>query len=189
MIFTLGWLERHTSDHSAVNHRIQLITRILSDETLLEFIQSTNDNEAKDPICAQLDFLTRLIVESNELVKKRPGRESLWCYKRLLITLYLRLTVPSKSLAIRHYLQQLARAVAHFKQEYRIFDVEESSRVVEEHVVQLNYLRSEIMSELQHVLLVLQNNDVDNFHLQTTHALKYLEYLQDRLEELIFFGT
>ncbi len=195
-MFTLSWLESHTSDHSAVNHRIQLISKILSDKAQLEFIQNTNDSEIKDLICTQLNFLTRLILESNDLVKKRPGRESLWCYKRLLFTLYLRHTVSSTNPAIQQNLQQLVRIVAQFKKENQIDDLEESSQVVEDDAMdatessrQLNYLRNEIVSELQHVLLVFDNKDVDNYHLQKTHALEYLEYLQDRLEELISVRT
>lgn len=110
--FTKAWLHNHVSDHSAVNHRIQVIGRIMSNQASLEHILSAyspalptapttapadpSDHPAHVTLpkglshCAQKVLLIGLMLEeSEESLTSRPGQESLWCLRRLLLEVLL----------------------------------------------------------------------------------------------------
>lgn len=77
------------SDHSAVNHRIQVISTIVTDPELLFHITQcpcTADESADTCVYSlQLQFLGTMLSESAEVIVARPGHESLWCLRRSLL--------------------------------------------------------------------------------------------------------
>jgi hypothetical protein len=66
---------RHISDHSASNHKIQVVTRLIECQSR----PSTSMFRLK---C--LDIYYQMLSESSELIVLRPGHESLWYHRRSL---------------------------------------------------------------------------------------------------------
>jgi hypothetical protein len=94
LAFTKEWLYRHVSDHSAVNHRIQIIVRILACPRTLQYIVKDvppTSPEAPPPTLTaeetlrlSVELLCRMLAECEELLTSRPGHESLWSLRRAL---------------------------------------------------------------------------------------------------------
>jgi hypothetical protein len=94
LAFTKEWLYSHVSDHSAVNHRIQVIVHILACPRTLPYIvkdvppPSTEAPPptltAEDTLRLSTELLCRMLAESEELLTSRPGHESLWSLRRAL---------------------------------------------------------------------------------------------------------
>ncbi len=82
--FTSTWLTTHVSDHSCMNHRQQIIHRLLRNES--------NRNK-------KLEFLLSMLGENKQSITMRPGSETLWYHRRGLITALLALyqTLPCVS--------------------------------------------------------------------------------------------
>ena len=69
--FCKTWLLNHVSDHSASNHKIQVIVRLIN-------LEGTN----KFTI---LNIFENMLAESAYLIVHRPEHESLWCHRRTLL--------------------------------------------------------------------------------------------------------
>lgn len=98
--FTQRWLWSHTSDHSAVNHRLQVVQHIVRTPTALQFIFS--EEGLLQPFIKQHDdlrdaplnneemiivFIDYLLQESRRTLHERPGAESLWIHHKHLFLL------------------------------------------------------------------------------------------------------
>lgn len=79
MLFTMNWLKKHVSDHSCVNHRYQVITRLMTQ------LESRNSNSRKKT--TRMDFLSATFNESANLIESAPGHEALWYHRRSLVIL------------------------------------------------------------------------------------------------------
>lgn len=89
LYFTKTWLQGHVSDHSAVNHRLQVIKRILDQVECLAYIVHGESYEAKTGMDDWVVFLERMFRESEELIWSRPGHEALWYLRRSLLEILL----------------------------------------------------------------------------------------------------
>lgn len=95
--FTYKWLETHVSDHSAANHRSQVIQNIVqillrdSDESTTS-IPATKDpyfsSVGKTTMC---NFLGNILSESSSLITHRPGNETLWYHRRGVMQIALQI--------------------------------------------------------------------------------------------------
>lgn len=101
LFFTRDWLKSHVSDHSAVNHRIQVINQILLNAELLSHVsnplvpgdgpEAEAEAEAEtahtegNNLTQQLRFLASMFMHSAEVITTRPGHEALWCLRRSLL--------------------------------------------------------------------------------------------------------
>ena len=103
LTFTLNWLQCHVSDHSAVNHRIQVLLHIFSSSSALSYVVNGDITESNDMIAPvpgivlKLKLLGRVFQESEELVQSRPGHESLWALRRSLVEILLQLIDSTSS--------------------------------------------------------------------------------------------
>lgn len=70
-IFCKNWLLNHVSDHSASNHKTQVVIRLIHIENASKF--------------TVLNVLESMLMESAELIVQRPGSESLWYHRRSLV--------------------------------------------------------------------------------------------------------
>lgn len=90
LFFTKAWLQGHVSDHSAVNHRLQVIRHILTQPGALSYVvQGTNGVQEPAGEVLWVAFLEQQFLESEELIRKRPGHEALWYLRRSLLELLL----------------------------------------------------------------------------------------------------
>ena len=99
LTFTLNWLQCHVSDHSAVNHRIQVLLHIFASSSALSYVVNGDIAESNDMIAPvlKLKLLGRVFQESEELVQSRPGHESLWALRRSLVEILLQLIDSTNS--------------------------------------------------------------------------------------------
>ena len=79
--FTSTWLTTHVSDHSCMNHRQQIIDRLLQNEK---------------SVSGKLILLLSMLEENKQSIVARPGSETLWYHRRGLMTSLLLLykTLP-----------------------------------------------------------------------------------------------
>ncbi len=79
----------HPSDHSAVNHRLQVIHRILDRSNELHcFLNSLDRAQIRHDIQnPSFQFILYFFEESVEIIEKYSTYESLWQYKKLLFLL------------------------------------------------------------------------------------------------------
>ena len=84
LFFTRDWLHAHVSDHSAVNHRIQVVRQITRQHETLSYIMATCNPGIPN---LYVPFLELIFSESEQLVRSRPGHEALWCLRRSLLEL------------------------------------------------------------------------------------------------------
>eukprot|EP01032_Pedospumella_encystans_P022027 gene22027-24973_t len=89
LYFTKTWLQGHVSDHSAVNHRLQVIKRILEQVECLAYIVHRENDEATTGMDDWVVFLERMFRESEVLIWSRPGHEALWYLRRSLLEILL----------------------------------------------------------------------------------------------------
>eukprot|EP01032_Pedospumella_encystans_P002036 gene2036-2383_t len=89
LYFTKTWLQGHVSDHSAVNHRLQVIKRILEQVECLAYIVHGENYKAMTGMDDWVVFLERMFRESEELIWSRPGHEALWYLRRSLLEILL----------------------------------------------------------------------------------------------------
>jgi len=104
--FTYEWLEYHVSDHSAVNHRLQVILHIIHmmhdhSEWALELEPPKNESYLSffDKSSTIL-LLEKALDDSSSLIIARPGYESLWSHRRSLLQLslpILRMSVSTRT--------------------------------------------------------------------------------------------
>lgn len=92
LYFTKAWLQNHVSDHSAVNHRIQVIKRIMADAEVLSHVVQCEIQcaIADETFAMQIRFLSSMFAHSAEVITSRPGHESLWCLRRSLLEILFR---------------------------------------------------------------------------------------------------
>ncbi|KAJ1392924.1 hypothetical protein B484DRAFT_439400, partial [Ochromonadaceae sp. CCMP2298] len=113
------WLRSHVSDHSAANHRVQVVRCVLGNRPALEHIavgrgcvaqtglqkrlacqdsglkveeereRELGKEERWERPAMRLLLLDSLLGESEELLLSRPGHEALWCLRRSLVELLL----------------------------------------------------------------------------------------------------
>lgn len=90
------------SDHSAVNHRIQIVVHILACPEALQYIVSDVPSTSGEEISAtgadeasrlSVELIGTMLDECEELLKSRPGHESLWSLRRALCEMLLTHTV------------------------------------------------------------------------------------------------
>lgn len=86
MSFTKEWIYRHPSDHSAVNHRIQVISLILQkNQDLLSRLIPKEIAEQRKTLDTRLQFFSHLFLESNELIDRTYDvHPTLWQHKKSL---------------------------------------------------------------------------------------------------------
>lgn len=104
LLFTEEWLLENVSDHSAVNHRMQVIQQGLKDKETVKYLCSiriSDSNDSSNPVSystfiSDSDinsyshdeliyfFLYNLLDTSGDMIIKKPGYESLWCQRRHL---------------------------------------------------------------------------------------------------------
>ncbi len=79
--FTSTWLTTHVSDHSCMNHRQQIVHRLLQNEISIN---------------RKLVLLLSMLEENKQSIIARPGSETLWYHRRGLMTSLLLLykTLP-----------------------------------------------------------------------------------------------
>jgi len=88
LFFTKTWLQSHVSDHSAVNHRLQVIRHILTQpETLAYIVEGATGAQESVEEVLWVTFVEQQFQESEELIRKRPGHEALWYLRRSLLEL------------------------------------------------------------------------------------------------------
>ena len=109
LYFTKTWLQGHVSDHSAVNHRIQVIKRILEQVECLACIVHGENDETTNGMDDWVVFSERMFRESEELIWSRPGHEALWYLRRSLLEILL--TQLQKSLSPGMLLCVLGNAI------------------------------------------------------------------------------
>ena len=73
--FCKNWLLNHVSDHSASNHKIQVILRLV-------YLEGGDKS-------AILNIFESMLMESADIISRRPGVESMWYHRRNLIELLL----------------------------------------------------------------------------------------------------
>lgn len=89
MNFTKSWMLSHPSDHSAVNHRLQVIRRILDRSNDLPSFLDSLDRAQMRTQNPSFQFILYLFEESGEIIDKYSTHESLWQYKKLLFLLLI----------------------------------------------------------------------------------------------------
>jgi hypothetical protein len=91
LAFTKSWLHNHVSDHSAVNHRVQVLSHVLSASATLEYICSAHFSASHTASSGdkRILLLGQMLCESEESLLSRPGQESLWYLRRTLLELLL----------------------------------------------------------------------------------------------------
>lgn len=89
LYFTKTWLQGHVSDHSAVNHRIQVVKRILEQVDYIAYIVHGESHDTIINVSDWVLFLERMFQESEELIWSRPGHEALWYLRRSLLEILL----------------------------------------------------------------------------------------------------
>ncbi|CAM9200906.1 unnamed protein product [Laminaria digitata] len=77
--FLNKWLTSHVSDHSALNHRKNVVSALAA-------VPSASGR-------AGLDFVDQERSSNSVLIQDYPGHESLWCYRRFLCQTFL-VTAP-----------------------------------------------------------------------------------------------
>ena len=108
--FTREWLLRNVSDHSAMNHRMQVISHILSSEggllkdtiqhitteissfreaTRLCQYQPSEPIESRRMKSMKWSLLVLLMDQAYDLIALRPGHASLWNHHRGIIILFV----------------------------------------------------------------------------------------------------
>jgi hypothetical protein len=85
--FTKEWLLQHTSDHSAVNHRGQVLKRLFS-------IFGKEYKQSLDYINASGSLFVSLYDDSNFMILTRPGSESMWYTRRAVTMLLINEFIP-----------------------------------------------------------------------------------------------
>eukprot|EP00752_Nemacystus_decipiens_P004469 g4081.t1 len=75
--FVDKWLTSHVSDHSALNHRKNVVSALVA-------ISSVNQS--------RLDVLEKERSSNSKLLRDYPGHESLWCYRRFVCQAFLIIT-------------------------------------------------------------------------------------------------
>lgn len=91
MHFTYDWILSHVSDHSAIQHRMNIIQCISQRRPWL--ITSIIGNKIMIAPAAAISLEYQLVFylmnESQDLLIRRPGREALWCYRRNLLMIII----------------------------------------------------------------------------------------------------
>lgn len=74
---------KHISDHSASNHKIQVVLQLISLRQNAGDLPGTPGNLSSQT--KLLEVFRSVLKESNELIIARPGHESLWYHRRSLV--------------------------------------------------------------------------------------------------------
>ncbi|CAM9720825.1 unnamed protein product, partial [Phaeothamnion confervicola] len=77
-----AWLSRHVSDHSALNHRKNLLRLTFG----LAWASAAATTATADTVFA---ILTEELELSGQFITRYPGHESLWCYRRFVCQSWL----------------------------------------------------------------------------------------------------
>ena len=104
LAFTRAWLLAHVSDHTAGNHRDQVVQYIAaafdgsssSEEPITEFMRERAailaialPPAASSSSVHRLVFLESVLAESRDLITQRPGHETLWYHRRNTFHMYI----------------------------------------------------------------------------------------------------
>lgn len=94
--FTFKWLHSHVSDHSAASHRQHVVERLLT----VNLAHSDSLHIADKT--HSLALLMKLMQESTELIRSRPGNETMWYHRRgmtrAFMTLFVQIIVAFNSI-------------------------------------------------------------------------------------------
>lgn len=153
--FCVSWLQSHVSDHSAVNHFIQVLDRL---------IRSGVHSARKGFVC------------STTLLHQRPGHESLWYFRRMLVMMVLR--TLDDTATTPYDVEVIVNDISKSEEED---DIDE---YIDEENVDFGSIKGLLESEARFVTKIFNNENCWEYEKQSRYAAKYIMFVSSQVPHI-----